>query len=761
MTVTRRAAAAAVFSFALALGIPACSSDPEYAKQEYLKSGDRYFDQKKYSEAIVQYRNALQQDAKFGPARYKLAQSYELLGDHPNAYREYIRAADASPDRADVQVKAGDYLLAAGQFEDARGRAEKALKKDPKNVAAQILLGNALVGLRDLDAALKELEEAVKLDPRSASAFASLGRVQLATGSAPEAEASFRRAVATNPKMAGAHMALAQFLWASGRWADAERSLIQALSLEPGNLLAHRALAALYTVRGRVLEAEPHLKALADADTLPSAPMKIALADYYVSINRWEDAMKVLEELSQRKDSVAAAGTRRAMIDYTRKGRPEGNRRIDEVLAGDPKNVPALLVKSRFLANERKFDEALKLATSAAAADPRSIHAHFLLGTLNRAKGQHDEAIRAFNEVLKLNPRAVAAQVNLAELNLGKGAKGPALQLAQDAVRQLPSNPAAQLTLVRSLVANGQLAKAESVVNGLMVRFPSVALVHHAAGTVALAKHDTARARRAFVKASEIDPGNYDALAALAMVDFAERKPEAARVRVEQQLAKTPNDSRVLMLAASVYVASDVNRAEQLLRKAIEADASNLEAFGMLAQLYMSQKKLPEARASLEEIVRARPDAAGPQTMLAILYEADGNRAEAQKRYERVMQVDSTAAVAANNLAFIYAEHGGNLDQAFQLAQVAKQKLPDNPAVADTLGWIYVKKEMATLAIPQLQQAVSQMPKNANSLYHLGVALAMAGQPDKGRQTLERALSLNLAPHSAAEARKLLAKLQS
>ena len=47
-----------------ALAASACSHDPERAKVEYLQSGNRFLEQKKYPEAAVQYRNALQQDPK-------------------------------------------------------------------------------------------------------------------------------------------------------------------------------------------------------------------------------------------------------------------------------------------------------------------------------------------------------------------------------------------------------------------------------------------------------------------------------------------------------------------------------------------------------------------------------------------------------------------------------------------------------------------------------------------------------------------------
>src|SRR6186713_2672747 len=127
----------------LALGLAAlftslgCRANPDVAKQEYLKSGDRYVEQGKLPEAVVQYRNALQQDPRFGEARLKLAEVYAKQGDARNAYREYIRAADLLPNNVDAQVKAAGMLLVARQFEDAKARAQKALAKDPKNVPAK------------------------------------------------------------------------------------------------------------------------------------------------------------------------------------------------------------------------------------------------------------------------------------------------------------------------------------------------------------------------------------------------------------------------------------------------------------------------------------------------------------------------------------------------------------------------------------------------------------------------------------------------
>ena len=56
------------------------------------------------------------------------------------------------------------------------------------------------------------------------------------------------------------------------------------------------------------------------------------------------------------------------------------------------------------------------------------------------------------------------------------------------------------------------------------------------------------------------------------------------------------------------------------------------------------------------------------------------------------LEIRKDFAPAANNVAWVLAEHGGNIDEALNWAQVAKEKMPQDPSIMDTLGWIYYKK---------------------------------------------------------------------
>ena len=141
-----------------------------------------------------------------------------------SAFKEYIYAADLLPQNKDAQLKAGTFLLLARRFEDARARADKALKIDPKNLEAQLLRGNATFGLNDFDDAIRQVEEAIQLDPKSGRSYDVLGRMKAAKGDAAAAEKAFRQAVEIDPKSVVAQLALGQFLAGNGRQAEAESS---------------------------------------------------------------------------------------------------------------------------------------------------------------------------------------------------------------------------------------------------------------------------------------------------------------------------------------------------------------------------------------------------------------------------------------------------------------------------------------------------------------------------------------------------------
>ena len=115
--------------------------------------------------------------------------------------------------------------------------------------------------------------------------------------------------------------------------------------------------------------------------------------------------------------------------------------------------------------------------------------------------------------------------------------------------------------------------------------------------------------------------------------------------------------------------------------------------------------------------------------------------------------------VALNNLAFLIAESGGDLDQALTYAQRAKQILPNLAEVSDTLGWIYLKKNLSDNAIQIFTDLVTREPNQSTYRYHLGMALSQKGDRPRAMKELEQALKNNPPKDEAGKIRALMSKL--
>jgi putative PEP-CTERM system TPR-repeat lipoprotein len=747
--------------WALALTVLAagCSQDVAVAKRKYFESGNDYFTQKKYAEATIQYSNAIHLDNQFGDARLKLADAYKALGNTRAAFPEYIRAADLLPDSDEAQLKAGNLLVNGGFFKEAKERARTVLRRSPNNVTALVLLGNALAGLRDLDEGIGVMARAIQVDPESAGVYANLGVFQLAHGEPELAEKAFTKAVTVAPTSVDAHVNLANYYRAVRKPDQAERTFKKALELEPRSIKVHDGLAALYMDEGKPALAEPHFKSLVEIAN--DERSRFALAAFYVSVNRFPEAFKTLEDLARDKKHFAAAKIRIAMLYFVVNNRTRAHQVIDEVLARDARNGQALTMKARLLLADGKTPEALEAVKQAIMVDPRLADAQLALARVQLALHDVEEARKAFNDTLKLDPNSLPAQLELSELHRNRNEIDTAIQFAENAIKTNPGNLAARLSLVRALMVRDEdHARAEQELKIVLTRHPDSPRAQSMLAQTLLRRNDLNAAQLAFEKQLKLDPQSVEAVTGLVAIDLTRKRLNEARGRVDSFLAKHPKSPSMLVLASRVYrELGQPAKSEAFLTEALTADPSNPATYALLAELYISQKRLDDAKKQFAQFVKLKPKSVAATTMMGLISYVQGNSDEAQQWWEKALQIDNYAAAAANNLAWLYAEGRGNLEVALQLAMIAKSKYPNLAEVNDTLGWVYYRKDLIGQSMLYLQQSLDLEPNNPVYHYHLGMALARKGDDAKARRTLQRALQLDPKFPEAAQARKTLASL--
>jgi tetratricopeptide (TPR) repeat protein len=184
-----------------------------------------------------------------------------------------------------------------------------------------------------------------------------------------------------------------------------------------------------------------------------------------------------------------------------------------------------------------------------------------------------------------------------------------------------------------------------------------------------------------------------------------------------------------------------------------------LPPYYALARIYLSGKQQQKAIDQYMAILEKDPKQAGPHMLLGTIYDMQKQFDMSEKHYRAALEINPQFAPAANNLAYLLSSREGDIDEALKFARVAKEKLPDDPSVMDTLGWIYYKKGLYGNAVQEFSDSLEKLPENATVNYHLGAALFKQGEKVRAKSFLEKAVALDGNFDGADDARRMLSEI--
>lgn len=221
-----------------------------------------------------------------------------------------------------------------------------------------------------------------------------------------------------------------------------------------------------------------------------------------------------------------------------------------------------------------------------------------------------------------------------------------------------------------------------------------------------------------------------------------------------------PQNPLLYNLLGGIYLSQhNDTEAENAFKKAIALNENVLVSYFNLAGLYAKNKAYAKAVQQYETVLKARPNLLPPYMLLGVLYDLQNKPQQAIPYYEKALQLNPRFAPAANNLAVNYAEHGGDIDVAFSLAKTAREQLPNDPSIADTLGWLFYKKHIYGQALPLLKESAEKLANNPVVQYHLGMAYYKTGDTRLAKDALQRALQLRQDFPGAQEAQQVLTQI--
>ena len=693
-----------IVSLALAATfIIACSKEAK--KTRFLAEADSYFKASNYDKAKVSYLNVVRLDPQNALAFERIGTMWLQDGSPLRAAAFLAKANELAPKNDQNRIRLARCYLAIGRFADASKQALKVLEQTPDDGDAIIALTEAARSKEDIQAAEQHLEKYPKKD-----------------------DISF-------------HLASANLFLSSGDLAAAEKALRQALSINPNSSAAHMALGDFYLLKKDQKQAAEEFKKAAELAPIRSME-RLKYAAWMSAAGDKEETRRISTEMTRQAPDYLPGWTLLAEVAFKDQKYDEALSLLENVFSRDPEYIDGRRLESQVMLAKGDTKKAVEVLERLDQTYPDTPLIKYELARAYLKNNGLNQAKMVLDQAISINPNYADAVLLLAEVNLRSGHSEAVIE---PMTRLLKRNPELRPAALLLAAAYGSLDRFDdaAVVIGEQARLaPLDPQAQMALGLTLRQAKRNGEARQAFEKAAELAPDSLWPVDQLVEVDLREKHFDAARQTIQRQFQKTPDAAAAHFFEAKILAAEEKwDLAEVELQKTLQLDPNFAGAYDLLVQTYLATNKLPQALSELQSQLAKNPNDASALMILALLYERTSDFAKARDAYERLLSINPNLVTALNNLACLYADRLRDLDKAYDLARKARELQGNDPAIADTFGWILSKRSDYQQALPILQESAAKLPDSPEVQFHLGMTAYMMGQTDLARVALQKAAS--------------------
>ena len=680
-------------------------------------------------------------------ARLKLVDAFAGQGQLANAMQEANVLAKANPTNAMVwyvqgmlhgmQTNAvearrcfGEALRIAPRYYEAADRLNQ-LDLMEKNPAAAIarteqlaaadtnspvphhMLGTVHFLQRDFAKAEVHLQKALEMAPDFSPAYTLLAQVYVATQRVPEAIQRLNAAVASRTNNVGAMLQIAGIHTYASNYTAARDMFERVLKISTNNLPALNDLAYLYSER------------LGDQDRA------------LVLAQRAHALVADLPERPETERYVYAATDTLGWVHYRR---------------GDYAQALTLLKES---AEHLPFDAevAYHLGMTYYMLGEEAAATTYLQRAVNTPSGTQFSGLATAKErldLLQMNSASADAKTRLEKELAGR-----------------PDDPVVMARLAALLEREGAYERAATLYEKYVAKnpkalVPMVRLAGLYAGPLRAPEKALVQARNAY----KLNPDRPQTLAELGRAVCQAGDYTFARNLLAEAVRGLPNDPEVALDIATVsFAMGQLAPASAALQRALAA-GTNLTrmAEARNLQVFLSAVRSPagagSVAAAVQEALAKNPDDVPALLTAAVVQEQAGRAEAAVAQYEKVLQKVPGCVFASRQVALLYAGRLNDPKKAYEPAVAAREAFPDDPLVAKTLGVLVCQRADYGRAAQLLTEAGRKLEGDPELHYYLGLAQFHLKQRDPSKASLNKALSLNLAPALASEAKRMLGELK-
>jgi putative PEP-CTERM system TPR-repeat lipoprotein len=642
--------------------------------------------------------------------------------------KQYAEAAEAfeASYNADAAFLPNQMYLAItrfllGQTQQARGHAQAVYAKAPQSPVVGRLLGAVNISLAEYAAAKEALQATLRNQPEDQASLRMLTTVSLLEGDAAKGVEYSQRLAALDPKSEQAQEMLMVAKLMAGQPIEEKGASKPAAEGDDYSREFLRALEAFRNNQvGAALERAKKLHTL-HPDRID--PLNL-MAACYLAAGQWDLARVELEKVLALKANEPSATRNLAKV---------------EAQQGHLEKARTLLQP---LVKEQPGDEETAL----------------LLAEIETRLGNPEAGLAVLQQALEKNPNALIVRAKLAQEHFRAGRWPEVLTLTRELTNaQFQEQPVLLEFQGKSQMQMGELAAGKDSFRRWAEAMPNSAEAHFLYGDTLARSGEGEKAGKELLRTLEIDRTYLPARVGEIKLLVHQNKLEQAKTALGQLRKDFGERPEVLGIEGWFALGTgDYPTAAKSL-SAVLAQKPDTEVTILLVRALWAQQKQDEAIQVMKDVLQAQPKDLVVLMHLAGAYLGLNRNAEARDAYAKVVEYYPNHVPALNNLAWLTQDQ--DLKQAIAYAERARQLLPQDPYVQDTLGTLMVKSGDAFRGALLIRSAAEQLPDDPQIQLHFGRVLVQQQKHDEARKVLSRLVEKAPDSEQAKEAKPLLESL--
>ncbi|MBA4392416.1 MAG: hypothetical protein C0407_02570, partial [Desulfobacca sp.] len=562
--------------------------------------------EKKYSEAIQNFRQALTLKPNLDEARLELSQVLVILEHWGEAITELEILAEHQPLNQKVQKDLADLLSQKKEYRRANEMYQRLLQKDSDNLAIRLSLALNYFHINELEKALIEWRQVHIRDSQNVEARTHLAEVLGATKRLDESILILEGLVKQFPKQFGFKKKLAQALVSAQRNKEALPYLQELFRQDPADLEVQLALA-------QVLSAgKQYNQSLTYLDTyLKKKPDQfnalLEKARALLNTGNHTEALEVYERLKKMEPDNLDLHREMAEAYFSSGKIPEALSEFEYLVKHFPGEFPLYEKIGEIYFQNRNYSQAVPAFQKALSLDPENINTQLSLARAYNFSGEKEKALPLYRAILlkRMDPNL---QIEWADILFETQKFSEAFQIYRQLLEKQPDLWEVRFKLATGLYRQKEFSLAAQQLDTLMQLRPDQNAIWTLAGYNALDQGDYAQAQKAFQRVLTLGDDRSNVLLRLGEVWRLLGRPWKGSSYLDWALTLKPADQELSIEKAMALIdGGGLSQARKMLEPLVQGNPKNFKVQRTWVRLLSALDRIEEAEASWDQLENLFP----------------------------------------------------------------------------------------------------------------------------------------------------------